>query len=190
MNLTSTRLTALMCCLVLLSLTGCVQQRIRDSANVQLDAGNYEAALQNLQEGVKQYPESPLLRSALPTTRAEAIAKLSADAARQRAADQFDEAQKTLERALTLEPKNERLMSLKTDLVLERKLQASTKEAQALSAEGKKQQALRVVETALRDAPRQPALIALQRSLEIELRAASGNGGRRSLIETRPIALD
>lgn len=174
------------CCVV----AGCAQQRIRNEADNRLSSGDFESAISELKEGVKLYPESALLRAGLASANAESIARLIAESARSRASNQFDNAQKALDRGLNIEPKNERLLSLKAELLVERKLLSKIKDAESLQAEGKPQQALRVVEAALRDLPRQPTLIALQRSLEIDLRAASGESGKRNLIETRPLSLD
>lgn len=179
------------CCAVpvALFLAGCAQERIRDEATSKLRDGNFEVAIQGLQSGVSQYPESATLRAGLTSARSEAVARLVAQVAQFRAQSQFDEADKSIKRALALEPDNARLLGLQTDLQLARRQRVRLYEIGVLVAEGKKQQALRAVEAALRDTPRQAELVALQRRLETELRMDNG-GGQRGLAENRPITLD
>lgn len=176
--------------LVALVLAGCAQQRIRDASTAQLREGNFEAAIQGLQSGVSQYPESATLRAGLTAARSEAIARLVADAAQQRALGKFDDAEKSIQRGLGLEPGNSRLLALQHDIDLARRQRTQLEEISALMAAGKKDKALRVVEAALRESPRQADLQAVQRRLELELRLDSGAGGQRSLAESRPITLD
>jgi general secretion pathway protein D len=173
-----------------LLLASCAQQRIRDETTAQLRAGNFEAAIQGLQEGVTRYPESPTLRAGLSSARSEAIARLVAQASQQRSNGKFDDAQATLQRGLALEPGNDRLLGMQSDLALARKQRSRMEEINALMSAGKKPQALRIVEEALRDAPRQPDFTALQRRLEVEIRLDGGTQMARGLAETRPITLD
>ena len=172
------------------TLWGCAQQLIRDEATAKLREGNFEAAVQGLQAGVAQYPESTTLRAGLVAARSEVITRLVSEIAQLRAQGRFDDADKPLKRGLALDPGNDRLLALQSDLVLARRQADRLLDANALVAAGKKQQALRIVEAALRETPRQPDLTALQRRLELELRLDSGSGGRRALAETRPITLD
>lgn len=180
----------LMTVLVAMVLAGCAQQRIRDEATSNLREGNFEVAIKGLQSGVTEYPESATLRAGLVAARSEAVARLVAKTSQFRAQGQFDDADKSVERALALESGNARLLGLQTDLQLARRQRLRLDEVASLVAEGKKAQALRIVETALRDAPRQSDLLALQRRLEVELRLDSGAGSQRSLAEGRPISLD
>jgi general secretion pathway protein D len=176
--------------LVAMVLTGCAQQRIRDEATSNMRSGHFEVAVQGLQGGLQQYPDSVTLRAGLVAARSEAVAKLVAQVSQFRAQGQLDEADKSVKRALALEPENARLLSLQTDLLLMRRQQTRLDEVVALISAGKKTQALRSVEAALRDFPRQAELVALQRRLESELRFDSGTGSQRSLAESRPISLD
>lgn len=173
-----------------LLLVACGQQRIRDETTAQLREGNYEGAIAGLQSGIAQYPESATLRAGLSSTKSEAIAKLVAQAAQQRAEGKFDDADKTIQRGLKLDPKNSRLLTLQSDLALVRKQSARMEDINKLLQAGNKDKALRLVELALRDSPRQPDFLALQRRLELELRFDSGASGTRTLAESRPISLD
>ena len=176
--------------LVLVSLAGCAQQLIRDEATAKLREGNFEAAIQGLKNGIAQYPESPTLRAGLVAARSEAVARIVAEVSQFRAQGRFEDADKAVRRGLALEPSNERLLSLHADLIQTRRQLVVLDEIATLVSTGKKVQALRRLEAALREAPRQPDLIALQRKLELELRQDSGAGSQRGLAESRPIALD
>lgn len=170
-------------------LSGCAQL-VRDSATTKLREGDYETAIQGLQEGLTKYPENATLRAGLVAAQTEAVSRLVAQAAQQRAVGRFDDADHTLLRALALDPRNERILALQNDVVVQRRAEKSLDEALTLLNSKKKEQALRVVEAGLRDSPRQPELLALQRRLEAEIRFESEPGGRRSLAEGRPITLD
>jgi general secretion pathway protein D len=172
-----------------LLLLGCAQQLIRDEATTKLRSGDYESAVSGIEKGLVQYPESVLLRAGLVSARAESVARLIAQAAQERIEGRMDDAQKTLKRAVALDPQNTRLPLLIADLFADRRAQKSLDDARALVGQGKKNQAVQVLEAALRDAPRNAGLIALSRQLQIELRAASEGAGRH-LAETRPISLD
>lgn len=190
MKLLPTHRRTLTTLLVAIMLAGCAQQRIRDEATSNLREGNFEVAIKGLQSGLTEYPESTTLRAGLVAARSEAVARLVAQTSQFRAQGQFDDADKSVERALTLEPGNARLLGLQTDLRLARRQRLRLDEVAALVAQGNKAQALRIVEAALRDAPRQADLVAMQRRLEVELRLDSGTGSQRSLAENRPISLD
>jgi general secretion pathway protein D len=180
-------LGALMAALLLAS---CAQQTIRNEATTKLREGNFESAIADLQSGITQYPESPILRAGLVAARSEAIARLVAQISQFRALGQFDEADNGVQRALALEPDNTRLLGLQADLQLARRLRARLEQVNSLITAGKKDQALRWVESALRDAPRQAELVALQRRLELELRLDSNSASQRNLAEGRLITLD
>jgi general secretion pathway protein D len=171
-------------------LVGCAQERIRNETTELLRSGNYEAAIQGLQEGASRYPESATLRAGLNAARSEAITKLVAQASQERLNGKFDQAQATLQRGLQLEPGNSRLLGLQSDLVLAQKQRGRMDDINRLLSTGKKAQAQRIVEEALRDEPRQPDFAALQRRLELELRLDGNGPANRGLAESRPITLD
>lgn len=174
----------------LLLLSACAQQIIRDDATANLQAGKFEAAVQGLQAGVAKYPDSAMLRAGLISARSDAAMRLVAEASQQRASGKFDEAGKVLQRALALDPQNDRVQSLQRDLDLERLTEKRIEEARAASAAGNKSQALRLIEDALRDAPRYPTLLSLQRQLSAQQRYDTRSSGGYSLAETRPISID
>lgn len=171
-----------------LVLSGCAQQRIRDHANEQVRNAEYEGALQGLQDGVKQYPESALLRAGLVQTKSDAVARLMAQALQERSEGRADQADKTLTRASKIDPDNPRLLGLKQEFEQSRRVAKALEEARTWTAQGNRSAAQRVITAALRDAPRHADLLVMQRQLELDQRLASGSG--RSLAETRPLSLD
>ncbi|TXT40780.1 MAG: proteinral secretion pathway protein D [Comamonadaceae bacterium] len=181
---------ALSILLAALLLSGCAQQRIRDEATIKLREGNFEQAINGLQRGIDEYPESVTLRSGLVAARSEAVTRLVAQISQLRTQGQFDEADKIIQRGLALDPENSRFQKLQADMALARKQRSRQDEITTLIAADKKEQALRLVEEALRDSPHQSELIALQRRLEIESRLPSDNGRVRGLVDSRPISLD
>ncbi len=182
--------TALPCGLaVFFLITGCAQF-VKDEVNTKTRQGDFEAAHQILKQGLEKYPEDTGLKSALISTQSEAISRLVSQAIQQRTAGRFDEANKTLMRALAFDPKNERILALQNDIIVQRRTDKILGDALGLVNAKKKEQALRLIEAGLRDAPRQAELIALQRRLEAEMRFESEPDSRRSLAESRPVTLD
>lgn len=173
-----------------LAVTGCAQQIIRHDADEALRAGKYEAAVQRLVAGVKDYPDSALLRSGLVQARAEALARLIAQAAADRSSGRLGEAEAKLKRALAIEPENRRLHELLTELDTERRQQALLEEALELVSKKQPQAALKLIEQSLKSNRRQPELMALQRRIELDLRQTQVQLLRTGLAETRPISLD
>ncbi|WP_127995671.1 cohesin domain-containing protein [Piscinibacter defluvii] len=175
---------------VLLLAAGCAQQRIRDEAQQALRSGEYEQAVRTLEGGLKDHPDSALLRSGLIQARGEALGRLVAEAAAARAAGRYDEARALLDRARNLDPRNARVGAQLADLATEQRQQAALAEAEALLAKGRAEPALRAIEAALKDNPRHAGLLALQRRIEIELRQTRVRAAQAALAETRPISLD
>ena len=171
-----------------LLLASCAQQSIRDHANEQIRNAEFESAIKGLQEGVSQYPESALLRAGLVQASADAMARLIAQALQERADGRIDQADKTLARAINIVPNNSRLAALKIEFEQTRRVQKALDDARSWLAKGNQSAAQRVIIAALRDAPRHPDLLAMQRQLELDQRLASS--GSRGLAETRPITLD
>ena len=179
--------TGLVLCLVL---AACAQQRIRDETTALLREGNFEGAIQGLKDGVSQYPESATLRAGLTAARSEAVSRLVAQAAQQRSAGKFEEAEASLQRGLTVEPGNARLLGMQSDMALAKKQRSRLNEINGLIASGNKAQALRIASDALRDSPKQAEFAAIQRRLELELRLDQSTATPRGLAESNPITLD
>ncbi|WP_310565639.1 cohesin domain-containing protein [Hydrogenophaga sp.] len=177
-------------CAAALLLAGCAQQMIRDDAATQVRSGQYEAAIQTLQDGSRRYPDSGLLRSGLISTREEATARLVAQATQERMNGQWEAANATLERARKLDPNNTRVQDLQADLVRERHVQQALQTARQQAGGGQRDAALRTLDSALGHAPRHPEVTSLKRQLELEQRVAAAPANRLELAETRTISLD
>lgn len=138
---------------VLLLLAGCAETRIRDESRKAMADGQYQQAMATLENGLKEYPDSTPLRTALLRARADTQTRLTSQALAQRAAGQFDEAAATLRQALELDPANVRVQSLLADMELERKGAADLAAAQQWVDARQPDRALRVLEQALKDNP-------------------------------------
>lgn len=169
-------------------LAGCAQQRIRDESRSQLADGQYEQAVSVLEAGLKEHPDSTLLRSGLIQARSDALARLVAEATNARAEGRLDDAEKTLRRALAFDS-TRRVQGLLDDIAVERRQRKALTDAQALLARKQPDAAARLVTEALKDNPRQPELQALQRRLAAETRERQVLT-QSGLAESRPISLD
>ena len=174
----------------LVLVAGCAEQQLRDQSQAEMAAGHYEQALQTLQHGVQQFPESATLRSALLFARSQAESQVLTDAAALQAAGKFDEAQASLRQAQARDPENQRIAERLSDIAAERQIRAELDEAQAFVDKGQVDEADRVIEQALKTSPRHSGLLALRRHIEDEQRRAQARGARAALAETRPISLD
>lgn len=171
-------------------LCGCAEQRIRDEAQIQSRAGEYEQAMEGLQSGLKTFPDSPLLKAGVIQTRTEAVTRMLAMASAARSAGKLDDAERSLRRAQTLQPADQRIEAQITELAMERRQRAALSEAEALATQRKPVAALAVINEALRGNPRQSVLLALKLKLEAELRQVQVRAAQLGLAETRPISLD
>lgn len=185
-GLRSCPLLALLCVLFV----GCAQERIRDESQASLREGRYEQAVASLQNGLVEYPDSAVLRSSLIQSRNEALAQLLSQAAAARAEGNLDEADRLLNRALPFDTGSKRASALLAEIGIERRQAAALAEAESLVQAKKPQAALTVVASALKDNPRQPALLAMQRRLEAEARRTQVRAAQLGVAETRPISLD
>ncbi|HMC15286.1 MAG TPA: cohesin domain-containing protein [Albitalea sp.] len=173
-----------------LTLGGCAQQRIRDESQMLLRDAQFEKAIATLELGLKDHPDSNLLRAGILQARNEAMSRLLAEAAAARSAGRLDDAEAALKRAAPFDTGGKRVDALLFDLATERRQRKALAEAEALAAKKQPEVALRVIADALKDAPRQSELLALQRRLEVEARQAQVRAAQQGLSETRPISLD
>lgn len=184
-------LRSLLCVsVVLMMAAGCAEQTIRRQSQEAMVSGDYETAVSTLQSGLKQYPDSALLRGGLLQARAEASSRMVTAAATLRAQGRLDEAGQELNRAKAMDPLDIRLDALLAELVTQRRQQSALVEADKRLASRQPDAALRIIEQALKDNPRYPGLLALQRRIELDLRQSQSAATQRALAETRPISLD
>lgn len=187
-NVVLWRLLALVALMLLLG--GCAQQRIREEAQDLLRTGDYERAIVSYEDGLKEYPDSALLRSGLIRARSDALALLVAQAAAHQSSGDLSRADETLKRAAGLDPGNTRVNALLQRLELQRGQQAALAEAKQLVEAGNREAALHRVREALKNDPRDAELQGLARRIEMELRQQQVQQGVAALSERRPISLD
>ena len=180
--------TAIVCALALLA--GCAEQQIRDRSGELMREAKYEEAVGSLDRGVKRYPESPLLKGGLIQSRNEALSRLLAAAAVDRAAGRLKEAEDQLQRALAFDTGGKRVNSLLAEIQIERRQREALAAADAQVQANNPTAARRILADALKDNPRQPDLLILQRRLEAEARRAQVRSLQAGLAETKPISLD
>ena len=172
-------------------LGGCAaDQRIRDAAQESLAKGSYEESVRTLEAGLKAQPDSITLRSGLISAKSKALDELTVDASSLRLAGKFEEARQQLQRALAIDPGNTRVLALLSELATEVRQTAALLEAQTLEQKHRPDQAIRVIEQALKDNPRHDGLRELQRRLEAQRRQSQVVASQSALTELRPITLD
>ena len=179
-----------------LVLSACFPQLIRDDASTKIKDGNYEAAMAGLREGVQKYPDSIVLKAGLTAAKDDIPARLVAESAQLKSQGKFDEAEKVLKRGLALDLKMDRFLSLQSDLAVEQRVQKRASDAQSLVDSGKRDEALKLVDAGLHEAPRHVALLALKRRIEGEIRleaeesAAKTGSNRSAIADDKPMSLD
>jgi general secretion pathway protein D len=171
-------------------IAGCTQQYIRSAAQDELHEGQYEKAVQRLQEGIQRHPDSGILRGSLVEAKSDALSALWADAEAARVAGRWADAEQVLARANAIDPNNMRTRTLIANLGLERRQHQALDDARALAAAHKTQAALRTIEEALKDNPRQVDLLELKRQIDAEQRQVQATAIRSGLSESRLISLD
>jgi general secretion pathway protein D len=171
-------------------LAGCAETRIRQQAQSALQAGQYEQAVQALETGLKSHPDSATLRAGLVQAHTEGLTRLLTESAAARATGRLDEAAALLKRARPFDPGLRRVGPLLAEIDTERRQLLALKEARQLVEQRKPTAALQVLTDALKDNPRHPELLALQRRLEIDARQAQVRAAQSGLSEARPISLD
>ena len=171
-------------------LGACAEQQVRDDAQQFLRVGAYEQAVVGLETGLKEHPQSALLRAGLIQAQSEAFARLLSEATTARAEGRYADAEATLNRAKRFEGSSKRVDSLLADLRTEQRQRRTLAEAEGLAGRQQTAAALVLLAEALKDNPRQPDLLALQRKLEMLTRQAQVQAAQVGLAETRPISLD
>jgi general secretion pathway protein D len=171
-------------------LSACSASMVRKEANQQLQAGQYEQALVTLREGVKRYPDEATLRAGAVSAQQEIATRLINAASDARAAGRPQEAEAALQRLLAIDPNNSRARALLLDVARDRRQATTAQDVRKLIEDKKFEQAQPRIETALKDDPRNPELLALQRRVELELRSRETQDAGLRLADTRPITLE
>ena len=169
-------------------LAGCASLSARQRAGEALQRNDYEGAIATLEAELAARPGDTDTRLMLRTVREEFANRLISQAAVERAAGRFDAAESILNRAVELRAGDERARTLLLEVQRDRRAATTLEEARDLASKGRTEQALSAVESGLKEHPRSPALLALQRELEFLIRRSSS--ASPALIEARPVSLD
>ena len=170
--------------------SACGSRIALDVASGKIATGQYEAAVQGLNQAVLQHPDDAELRTLWLRSRSEAVARLLAQADVARTKGQFDEAEMQLLRAAAIDPDSARVRDLLHALAVERRQVVALAQAEALVAKGEISSALRLVIEGLKPNLRHAGLVALQRKLELQERERQMAVARSGLSEARPLSLD
>lgn len=157
-------------------LAGCAEHRLRREAEDTARRGEPEAAIRQLEAGLAAHPDSALLRAGWLRLRSEAVARRLAAASALRAEGQWAAAEAELRAARSIDPTHARIDAWMAEIDVARRQQQSLADAEAAAASGAPEdlaRALQIVEQALTLGPRQAALLALRRRLELDLGAGS-----------------
>jgi general secretion pathway protein D len=173
---------------MLVLLAGCGTQYIRNSAEDQIRAGNYEKALKTLDDGLSRFPDSVTLRAGRVRAQQTIASKLVESAESARASRREGDAALFARRALAIDPDNERAKALQLDLARDERRNAAVSKAKELFAKGMQESAMLVVETALKESPDDAELLAMQR--EQELASRQEELSSKHLAESRLVSLD
>lgn len=161
---------------------------IRNDADNQVKAGNYEKALDIYQKGLASHPESATLRAGEETARETIRARLLAQANAARAKGDPQGAEKVLRRILAISPNDERAKAMLLDIERDARQNESIAQAKDLIDKGQFEHAELVIGQALKENPKNQELLDLQR--QQELAAKREELATTHLAETRPVSLD
>lgn len=172
-----------------LFLGACATSEVAREARLMADRGEYKQAIEKVDQGLAKYPNDVELRTLRLSLKEEVSARLIAMANAERLAGKPDAAETTLRRLISIDPGNERAKGLLVELDRERRVRAAELEAARLAKEGQPRSALSIVEAALRDDPRNPGLLRLQRDIETGLRRQDDSSTGR-LADGNPISVE
>jgi len=170
-------------------LAGCAAHYVRESAQDQLRAGDFEQALRTVQAGLKRFPDEPDLLTGQREILEQAGRRLLADANSERAAGHLDRAEANVKRLLALDPSNEQARRVLAEIDRDRRHAVVIAQAQEDVKKGDRVQALASLRTALLESPSDPDLLALAQQLQSQRRHEEAIGATR-VAETRPLALE
>lgn len=117
-------------------LSGCSARYVRDSAQEQLRAGNYEQAIATLREALKARPGSIELLAGLRSAQEEATNVLLAAANAERSFKRWDRAEVQVKRILSIDPASDRARAALEDIGRERRVESLLRSAKEAVAGG------------------------------------------------------
>lgn len=165
----------------------CAGPQFLTKADEEMRAANYEQALALYEQGLRSSPNDASLKAAALRGRNESVARLLATAQTLRSSGRLDDAEIVAKRAIALDPGSERAKGVVADVERDRRTVFIIATATELLNKAQADEALAKIEQALRENPRHPDLIALQRRVSFEQRRDAEQSVR--LAEVRPISL-
>jgi general secretion pathway protein D len=175
--------------ILLMSLGGCAQWT-GDDAQRWLMTGYYEKAMAEVRDGLRRQPENSLLQATRPRLEEAIASRLTQQIVQLRAAGQYAQASRVVERARALLLQSldadELQAELDTDQRAQEDLQAATLAAQA----GQLDKAINIVQRGLTSAPQHRGLHLLERRLNTQWRLDSGAAALPQLGDGRAVTLE
>lgn len=180
------KLTPLLLSLVL---AGCAADRYHREGTSLVEEGRLEEGLSKLQQAYKADPGNGQFKVDWLNQRDAVIAKLMAEANRDRRDHKWDAAAQRYARVLFLDPGHVGAQQASTELNLERKQTAELNEAALLYGKGEFDQASNLVSTVLIENPAQARALQLREQIAEATKSRSLNGPNLNLKGRKPVTL-
>ena len=177
--------------LVALVLAGCASNLVMEQAQQDFATGDRRAALQRLEQTVKENPRNAELKGYYYRQRDILVVEDLAAAEKARADGRPEEAARLYAEILRFDPQNARARAGMDQIVRDQRREARLKEAQAALAKGDVAAAESLVRAVTAETPNNPAALALQR--EIDERSARGFSSATQALQgplAKPVTLE
>lgn len=126
------RLRALLFAFLAVTLAGCATNQAFEDGKKALISGEQERALSLFEQATKEVPDNPEFRATFFRQREVAVSKLLAQAENARLAGRRDEATAALDKAQTLDPRNQRVQFIRDQMTRGVRHDAMVREARTL----------------------------------------------------------
>jgi general secretion pathway protein D len=126
------RLRALLFAILAVTLAGCATNQAFEDGKKALISGEQERALSLFEQATKEAPDNPEFRATFFRQREVAVSKLLAQAENARLAGRRDEATAALDKAQTLDPRNQRAQFIRDQMTRGQRHDAMVREARTL----------------------------------------------------------
>jgi general secretion pathway protein D len=126
------RLRALIFAFLAVTLAGCATNQAFEDGKKALISGEQERALSLFEQATKEAPDNPEFRATFFRQREVAVSKLLAQAENARLAGRRDEATAALDKAQTLDPRNQRAQFIRDQMTRGQRHDAMVREARTL----------------------------------------------------------
>jgi len=154
------------CCLLLLLCAACASDTALNQGRRLIDQGSMEEGIRHLEQGTKEHPEDPVLRSYYLRYRDAYVDQLNYEGDKARLLGHTDQALAAYGRALEFNPDNTRARAGLDATKVGGAQRDSVRQAQALFDAGNDEQALNLLKAVLQENPSQREAQALQRRIE------------------------